>query len=279
MDLIDAQVHAYESDSPQRPWKGSLPGPPSVTGDELVRAMLAVGVTRALLVSPWTLYGSDTSYVVEVADKHPDRFALVAPIDPYEDGAAAEIVTWATIPAAVGVRLMAGVTKGFQPDHRHVRSAVLAAVSAGLPVCVFCPQRLWIIEDLARLYPDAQFVLDHLGLVQPLRRPAPDDPFADLGRVIALASYPNIAVKVTGMCTLSHRPFPFDDLQEPLGRLLEAFGIERCMWGTDWTRAVDLVSYADAVSAFREHFQLSTSDREALMGGNLERIFDWAGEA
>jgi L-fuconolactonase len=237
--------------------------------------MVEVGVDRALLVSPWSLYGSDTSYIVEVSGQHPDRFGLIAPLDPYDDGAAAAIVRWGETPGAVGVRLMAGLTEGFRTDHLDVRAAIQAAVAAGLPVCVFCPRQLWIIEELARLYSDAQFVLDHLGLVQPLRPPVPPEPFADLSSVVALASYPNIAVKVTGMCTLSHQPFPFEDLRGPLTRVLEAFGVERCMWGTDWTRAVELVSYADAVAAFRDHFQLSPRERDALMGGTVEKIFAW----
>jgi L-fuconolactonase len=275
MTVIDAQVHAYEKDSPRRPWAASLPGPPAVTGADLVSAMLEVGVDQALLVSPWTLYGSDASYAVDVYRDYPDRFGLIAPIDPYQEGAAAAVTAWGDVPGAVGIRLMAGLADGFRADHRHVRATVVAALAQTLPVCVFCPQRLSIIDELARLYPNVQFVLDHLGLTQPLKPPPPDDPFAELDSVIALAQYPNIAVKVTGVCTLSHRPFPFDDLWEPLSRVFDAFGIERCMWGTDWTRALELVNYGDAVAAFRDRLSLSKSDRDALMGGSVERIFDW----
>jgi predicted TIM-barrel fold metal-dependent hydrolase len=93
--------------------------------------------------------------------------------------------------------------------------------------------------------------------------------------VLALARYPNIAVKVTGACTLSHRPFPFDDLWEPINRLVDAFGIQRCMWGTDWTRAVDFASYRESVDAFRDHFPLSPTDRATLMSRTAEQIFGW----
>ena len=273
MTVTDAQVHAYEPDNPLRPWAGSLPGPPAVTGDDLVAAMAKVGVDRALLVTPWALYRSDSSYIVEVFNVHPGQFGLVAPIDPYEASAADAVTAWGSTPGAVGIRLMAAATEGFRSDHDEVRRVVLAAVANGLPVCVFCPQQLSTMDQLARLYPDAQFVLDHLGLAQPLHPPPPEDPFADLDHVVALARYPNVAVKVTGVCTLSHRPFPFDDLWEPLGRVFESFEMKRCMWGTDWTRAVELVDYADAVAAFRDHLPLSASDRTALMGGTVERIF------
>jgi L-fuconolactonase len=275
MTVIDAQVHAYEQDNPSRPWAGSLPGPPAVTGDQLVSAMVEVGVDQALLVSPWTLYGSDASYAVEVHGAHPDRFGLIAPIDPYQDGAAEAVTVWGDTPGAVGIRLMAGLAVGFRADHRRVRATVDAALAQTLPVCVFCPQRLTIIDELAQLYPNVQFVLDHLGLTQPLKPPPPENAFAELDGVLALAKYPNIAVKVTGVCTLSHRPFPFEDLWDPLSRVFDAFGIERCMWGTDWTRALALVDYADSVAAFRDHLPLSQDERDTLMGGTVERIFDW----
>jgi L-fuconolactonase len=275
MLVIDAQVHAYERDTPQRPWTGSLPGPAAVTGEELVAAMARVGVDRALLVSPWSLYRSDTSYAVEVCNAHPGRFGLVAPIDPHEIDAADTVTAWGSTPGGVGIRLMAGVTGAFRPDDHQVRGVIGAAVANDLPVCVLCWQQLSIMEQLARLYPDAQFVLDHLGLTQPLRPPPPQDPFADLDRVLSLAQYPNVVVKITGLCTLSHRPFPFDDLWVPLDRVFASFGIDRCMWGTDWTRAVELVDYADSVAAFRDHLPLAASDRDALMGGTVNRIFGW----
>ena len=56
----------------------------------------------------------------------------------------------------------------------------------------------------------------------------------EAAKLLALASHDNIVVKITGACTLSRAPFPYDDLWDPLGRIFDAFGIDRCMWGTDW---------------------------------------------
>ena len=86
MPTIDAQVHAYERNHPGRPWAGALQGPPEVTGDQMVAAMDAVGVDGAILVSPFSLYRYDASYALEVHAKHPDRFALVKPVDPTRPG-------------------------------------------------------------------------------------------------------------------------------------------------------------------------------------------------
>ena len=69
---IDAQVHAYERNHPGRPWAGTLVGPAEMTGDQMVVAMDAVGVDGAVLVSPFSMYRYDPSYVLEVVAKHPD---------------------------------------------------------------------------------------------------------------------------------------------------------------------------------------------------------------
>ena len=73
---IDVQVHAYERNHAGRPWSGTLVGPDSVTGDEMVAAMDAVGVDGALLVSPFSMYRYDPSYALEVYAKHPEPLRL-----------------------------------------------------------------------------------------------------------------------------------------------------------------------------------------------------------
>ncbi len=93
--------------------------------------------------------------------------------------------------------------------------------------------------------------------------------------MIALAELDNVAIKVSGACTLSHAPFPYDDIWEPLSQIFRAFGFERCLWGSDWTRAVELLTYEQGVEAFRVTDQLTESERAALMGGSLARIYSW----
>ena len=47
------------------------------------------------------------------------------------------------------------------------------------------------------------------------------------------------------------------------------------MWGTDWTRAVDVLTYKQGVEAFRVTDRLSESDRATLMGETLRRVYRW----
>jgi L-fuconolactonase len=104
---------------------------------------------------------------------------------------------------------------------------------------------------LAARNPNTRLVIDHLGLPQPHEPPPPAEPFADLPKLLALAAHDNVAVKISGACTLSQEPFPYKDIWDPLCRIFDAFGFDRCMWGTDWTRAVGLLTYEQGVEAFR----------------------------
>src|SRR5262249_49876462 len=80
--IIDAQVHAYAANTPERP-RHSVPNwPAHVTGDEMVAAMDKVGVDGAIYISPFSMYQYDGSYAVGVRRAHPDRFALVKPVNP-----------------------------------------------------------------------------------------------------------------------------------------------------------------------------------------------------
>jgi len=275
MATIDVQVHAYERNHPGRPWVGTLHGPAEVTGDDMVAAMDAVGVDGALLVSPFAMYRWDASYAVEVYKAHPTRFRLIKPVDPSDPAVADTIADWAAIEGTVGVRIMMNQNVSTDPADPGINRVLATAARHALPVNLMCWGRLDQVAQLAARNSDTQLVIDHLGLQQPFEPPAPAEPFADLTNVLKVAAHSNVAIKISGACTLSHERFPYKDLWDPLYRIFDAFGFDRCMWGTDWTRAVGLLTYQQGVEAFRVTDRLSDSDRTVLMGGALQRIYNW----
>jgi predicted TIM-barrel fold metal-dependent hydrolase len=119
------------------------------------------------------------------------------------------------------------------PADPGINRALAAAAQHHLPVNLMCTGRLGQAAALAARNRNTMLVIDHLGLQQPSEPPAPAQPFAALPELLTLAAHDNIVVKITGACTLSHEPFPYSDLWDPLGRIFDAFGFERCMWGTD----------------------------------------------
>jgi predicted TIM-barrel fold metal-dependent hydrolase len=276
MPIFDSQVHAYERNHPGRPWVGTLHGPAEVTGDQMVAAMDAVGVDGAVLVSPFSMYRYDASYALEVFAAHPSRFRLVKPVDPTDPAVVDTIADWASTNGTVGIRIFLRDAVSTDPADPAINRVLAAAAQHSLPVNVACTGRLDQARQLAARNPNTRMVIDHLGLPQPHEPPPPAEPFADLPKLLAMAAHDNVAVKISGACTLSHEPFPYKDIWDPLVRIFDAFGFDRCMWGTDWTRAVGLLTYKQGVDAFRITDRLSASDRTTLMGDTLARIYNWS---
>jgi predicted TIM-barrel fold metal-dependent hydrolase len=274
--IIDSQIHAYEANTPQRPWRSVPNWPPSATGDEMVAAMDRVGVDGAIFISSFSMYGYDASYAVEVQRAHPGRFALVKPVDP-DDPAVEEVVAeWKRTPGAVGIRVLMKADSPHRAGHPGLDRMLRAAARHGFPVNILCWGNLDAGAALIDRHPQTRFILDHLGILQP-QTPAERaaEPWADLPGVLALAKRPNLVIKISGACTLSKTPYPYPDIWDPLARVFEAWGFERCLWGTDWTRAYAVVNYEQAVEPFRLTERLSAAERALLMGEACARVYGW----
>jgi L-fuconolactonase len=275
MPVIDVQVHPFERNHPGRPWAGPSHGLDSASGEEMVAAMDSVGVDAAVMVSSFSAYRFDYSYALEVYGRYPNRFRVVTPVDTNDPGLDDFVASWAKTPGTVGIRVRIADGVVTDPADPGTNRAFAAAARHGLPVNFLCWGRLDLGAAFIRRNPDTVIVIDHLGLLQPYTPPVPADVWADLPKLLALAECPNVRVKVSGACTMSHQSFPYDDIWEPVLRIIDAFGLDRCMWGTDWTRTIKMLTYEQGVAPFRNTTHLSASDKAALMGGTLEKVYNW----
>lgn len=276
MVIIDSQVHAYEENTPKRPWYSVPNWPKHVTGDEMVAAMDEVGVDGAIFNSAFTMYRYDASYAVEVQRAHPGRFALVKPVDP-DDPAVGEIIAdWKMTPGTVGIRII--MTKGARrdPNDPGIHRIMKAAVKHDFPVNMLCWGNIDAGVSLIDKHPDTRFIIDHLAILQPHEPSAPIHPWFDLPKVLDISKRQNVVIKVSGCCTLAQEPFPYSDIWDPLARVFDAYGFERCLWGSDWTRTFAVVNYAQAIEPFLNTDRLSRSERAMLMGGACAKAYDWS---
>jgi predicted TIM-barrel fold metal-dependent hydrolase len=276
MPIIDSQVHAYEANTPKRPWDTVPNWPPHVTGDEMVAAMNKVGVDGAIFISAFSMYRYDASYAVEVQRAHPGKFGIVKPVDPDNPDVADVVAEWKKIPGAVGIRIMLTREGKRDPKDPGLDRIARAAVKYDFPVNILCWDNLDAGMAIIDRNPDTRFILDHIGILQPRVPPAPANPWADLPKVLELAKRKNVVIKISGACTLSREPYPFPDIWDPLARIFDAWGLDRCLWGTDWTRAFAVVNYEQAVEPFRMTDRLSDSDRAMLMGGTCAKAYGWS---
>src|SRR5205814_9422146 len=106
MAIIDSQVHAYEANTPKRPWHSVPNWPDHVTGDEMGAAMDKVGVAGAIFISAFSMYRYDASYAVEVQRAHPGRLAIVKPVDPDHPDVPDVDTDRQKTPGAGGIRIL-----------------------------------------------------------------------------------------------------------------------------------------------------------------------------
>lgn len=282
MEVVDAQVHAWRLDDERFPWRldfGSSETDALVARhfsahtmppDRLIRCMDEAGVDAAIVVSP-TLYGTDTAYARHTVVHAPTRLGFVGLARAAED-----VASWRDQPGALAIRIsiyfdevIRSVVQG------PLRDVLAAAEQHDVPVCLYPPGYLAQIEPVVRAFPQLQFVIDHLGLAQPAPVfPVLDgDRFQRLPELLRLAEYPNVAIKATGVPSLSREPYPFRDVWDPLGRVIDAFGLDRVMWGSDFTR-VENATYPESVAYIRE-LDFSAGELEQLYGGTARAVLRW----
>src|SRR4029453_7548962 len=138
MPIIDSQVHAYEANTPKRPWATVPNWPPHVTGDEMVAAMDEVGIDGGIFIPSFSMYRYDASYAVEVARAPPDRMAIVKPVDPDDPAVADVIAERKKIPGTLRIRIMLRAEEKRSPTDPGFDRILRAAVPHDFPVNMLC---------------------------------------------------------------------------------------------------------------------------------------------
>jgi predicted TIM-barrel fold metal-dependent hydrolase len=280
--VIDAQVHIWGRPSPRFPWAQGLLDelPPEAartyrdqesTANDLLAEMDECGVDAALLTSPW-LYGCDPAYSLHAADRHPGRFAVIAPIASQAGGVADYVASLSLLSDVVGVRVLLD----FSDRHRLSVStvdvfdaALTAARKEELPIFVSPMGRYDLVSDAARRFPDVHIVLDHLGLWLDADI---DTRLALADGVLRLSEYPNVVVKCSAVPELSRTPYPFEDIWPLLHRFVNSFGAERLMWGSDINQHRHALTYRESIDYLRLSNELSTADRRQVLGETTKRL-------
>jgi predicted TIM-barrel fold metal-dependent hydrolase len=274
MFIADSQVHLWGADTPARPWPpgraAEAQKPYPISKETLLFQMDLAGVHRIVIVPPsWE--GDRNDLALEAARAYPDRFAVMGRLALGDPASRALVADWRTQPGMLGMRFT------FHNEHyRHFLTDGTAdwlwpaAERAGIPLMVLMPGALDHLDRIAGKHPGLKLVLDHVGLN--VRGKGPKV-FEDLPAVCALAKHPNVAVKASGMPSLSQEKYPFRDLHPHIRTLVDAFGPKRTFWGTDLTRMP--CTYYECITLFTEHQPwLKGDDLEWVMG---RAVCEWLG--
>ncbi|WP_156840580.1 amidohydrolase family protein [Novosphingobium aquimarinum] len=279
--IVDAQIH-----------KPSPPvGLPDSFGDEnalvlsveLAReAMDSVGVDAALLVA-------DNAYIDACVARYPGRFAGVQVFQQCGEDLDHAIRAAADDPAIVAGRFMVTDFRNLELVDAFVEGAMEAGFAAasdvGLPLFLSTHGQAAAMEPVLQRYPDLAIIIDHLGVSQHPVSPPRDDPWDRLGGLLVLAKYPRVHVKICGLPLLSVEEWPHADTMLKLRQLIEAFGVERLMWASDYTRlrlaktGESLRNRGRLYSETRDMIlhgeTLSDAEKAALLGESCMKLVDW----
>jgi L-fuconolactonase len=283
MEIVDAQIH--------------VPGPVAVWAHgegslldlrtELAReAIDSVGVDAALI------HAHDAVVDVAIA-RYPDRFAGCDYVDPKASPESLEgsIAGLRKRPGMLGLRASVLAFPGGDLNDSFKAGAYDPAFAFAekheIPLFVFISGHAAELATIARKHPDLQLILVHMGIPQQ-PYPVADDPWEQLPQVVALAQFPKIAVQFSGAPSIARTPFPYPDLWPHLHKIVEAFGPERLMWGSDFTRlryapgttkrgakAQWYGLYSDSVSFLRDTTELSPSDKEKIFSATVRSLLRW----
>jgi L-fuconolactonase len=275
MHIADSQVHIWGADTPGRPWPtgraAEAQKPYPIPKEALLFQMDLAGVSRMVLVPPsWE--GDRNDLALDAARTHPDRFGVMGRLDLKDSASRTRVPGWKKQPGMLGMRFT------FHNEHnRHLLTDGSAdwlwpeAERHGIPLMVLVPGSLDVLDRIAATHPGLKLVIDHCGLNIRARGPRVWD---DLPAVCALARRPNVAVKASGMPSLSTEPYPFRDLHPHIRTLVDAFGPRRTFWGTDLTRMP--CTYYECIALFTEHQPwLEGEDLEWVMGRGVCEWLGW----
>lgn len=284
MDIVDAQIHI---------------GPGRI--DETLAAMDALGVRAVMIDEYWMANpaAGDPGYAVAhsafrpvqptaelAAMTHPQRFSYLVRLDRKDREVAAVIRLAGDAPHARALRITPGMqaveARAFAAGDYETIFAL--AADAGLPLFIFAPGQAQVVGRHAEKHPSLRIVVDHCGLFSnSMRRVLAGDPpisreaqLAAFDEVLALAALPNIALKWAHAPAMFEQPgYPGEGLWPILRKALDRFGAERMMWASDVSANQTGETWAELLFGVIGCPDLTTAEREALLGGTARAWLDW----
>ena len=270
-EIIDSHVHYWQAASAARPWDPHAlsPAPVPLSAEQVLALTGAAGVDRVVQVVP-SLMGYDNRYALEAAQAYPERIAGVfARVDPLAADVRQVLATLAATPKFSGIRLALLTPLQLSWFHDATLAPVFeAAERYGFPIAIYAKGYAKKIAALARLYPGVKLLVDHMATNH-----LDAQPFANWSDMLALRSLANIWIKVSHLPELCHAEgFPYPRGQQYFQELLEVFGADRLIWGTNYPPSSKACSYQQSVDfALLATRGLQRDERAKIFSGNLLR--------
>jgi predicted TIM-barrel fold metal-dependent hydrolase len=224
---IDCHIHAidpvrfpYADDTPYRP-----SGQEIAPAAHLVRVLDVFDVRHALIVGTNSGYGTDSRILLDALRLGNGRFKGVAVV---ENGVEMSELERLKAAGIVGVAFnLPFYDTGY---YRHTAALLEKLVDLGLflQIQVENDQLLALLPLIERS--SVRLVIDHCGrpsVAHGLQQPA-------FEALLAIGRERDAWIKLSGAYKFSHKEYPYEDTWPFTMALVEAFTLDRCVWGSDW---------------------------------------------
>ena len=239
MPIVDSQIHIWE-DARMSPQHRQIP---TYSMDDALKEMAEAGVDAAVIHPPSTLGEKVNELAVDAVRRHPDKFCILGHFDLQSADREAIVKNWRQRPGMLGFRFT------FNQPHQQswwtdgsLDWFWAACEREKLPVGLLAGGHMAAFAKIAERHPGLKLHIDHMGRHGGAGGAKDDAAFADLGEMLAVAKYPNVALKLSGAPRYSSEPYPYRNIHEYIRQMFDAFGPQRCFWGTDITRMPCFVS-------------------------------------
>jgi L-fuconolactonase len=203
----------------------------------------------------------ETRWLLELADRYSFVRAVVGWVDLCDGNIVEQLEQFSQYPKFRGVR---HVVHDEPDDAFMLREGFLRGLGYlkrfGLTYdLLLFPRHLPIAYDVVRRFPEQPFVLDHIA--KPPIRARDIEPWArDIKR---LAQFPNVYCKLSGLVTEAEwEDWRTHDFGAYLDVVLEAFGSQRLMIGSDWPVCTLAADYTSVISLLTEYVSRQSRDEQ-----------------
>lgn len=277
MPIVDAHHHLWRLARGDYGWLTPAQGVlfRDYEPEDLTPLLTTSGVTATVAVQAAPT-AAETDFLLAAAERHPWIRGVVGWTDLATADAAQQIARLAQRAGLVGLRPMLQDL----PDRswildEAVRPGLGAMARHGLVFDALVREdQLAVVAQLAARQPDLTIILDHAGkpsFSAPALRAWEKD-------VRALAAAPNTHVKLSGLLTEAPPGADAAVLRPVLSVLLDTFGPERIVWGSDWPVVNLAGTYAGWLEVTAELLaDLTAGQRSAILGGNAMRLYGLQG--
>jgi L-fuconolactonase len=272
---IDAHQHFWQRGKFKDAWLDEPQHQPisgSYLPEHLAPHLKQCGIDGSVFVQTQHDLG-ENRWALELSRKNPFILGVVGWVDLASADCEKQLLEFKGDPKAVGIR---HITQGEPDDDFIVRGDVLRGLKVlekhRVPFdLLFYVKHLKHAATLARALPELPMVIDHLAKprIKEHRLEGWREPLQ------AAAKFPNVYCKLSGLVTEADwKGWTPKDLTPFVQAALEAFGPDRCMFGSDWPVCLLAAPYPSVVAALREALgPISEAERSKIFGGTAEKFY------